>query len=112
MSCDKVQARWALRDAVPEEGEDEIYALCSLCFLYESNWGLNRQEEIEVLIKDVENRQDRAFIRTKNGRLLAPKDADQVLGSIALVSRIFEMRRKEGLKAMGDKKKLKELLKK
>ena len=68
--------------------------ICALCWLYESVWGKKRREDLDEMIKDVEVAIDENFQRGDDDRLWACKDADRILGSIALTSRMFIMRGK------------------
>lgn len=100
-SCEKTQAMWAM--AVPNENNgpsDEIYTVCALCFLYESEWGKSRAEDIELLIKDVEDQQDKPFFRTAKGRLMFCEDADKILASIVLISKAVEVQSLAAMRKM------------
>jgi hypothetical protein len=71
---------------------DEQHVVCSLCFLYESNWGKKRLDDIHELVRAVETETGESFLRTADGQTLAScSDADRILGSIALTSRAFQM---------------------
>jgi hypothetical protein len=98
-NCDKPQGMWRLIDPTkrlkppmddgsPEDGES-FFILCSLCWLYTSNWGKNpkRASEIEATITELEGIAKHKFLRDAEGNLLSPSDADNVLGLIALASR-------------------------
>lgn len=65
--------------------------LCSLCFLYDSGWGARYAPEIEALITEAENHKDKPFFRAKNDHLMLPEDADSIVASIALVSKVREI---------------------
>lgn len=119
MACDKIQARWSLHEPTDtaagetEASEDEVYVVCSLCFLYESGWGKARQDEIAALIRDAEKQREQGFMRkADNVRLMFPKDADSILSSIALVSRVFEIKRAQVQEAMAEQQKKDRILKK
>lgn len=124
--CAKPQAKWAFKPSAPEpepnehgeitgpakiHREEDPYTLCSLCFLYESEWGKRRRDQIDIKAAEIEvemtNRvlEDAArtgsmspeqfqsfkvtFARDEQGRLSDPKDANRILGAIAIASRIF-----------------------
>lgn len=95
--CDKPIARWAMKAAsLPglPSSDGDIFALCSLCFLYESQWGRNRLTETEKLVKDVE-KEIRAKFQRAQGRLVRPMDADRIMAAIALTSRLIAVRGKQ-----------------
>jgi hypothetical protein len=89
--CDKRQARWEL--ATPELlSVRKGTPVCSLCWLYESEWGKPRRDDIDHMIADVETEVGREFKRTEDGRLWSCADANRILSSIALTSRLFNVR--------------------
>lgn len=102
MQCDKPQARWTLNDpSSPSPVEiDSVLPICSLCFLYLSGWGKKNAEGISSLVDRVEAKRAIPFER-KDGVLVHCKDADQILQSIALVSRLYTIKRVRRV-AMGE----------
>lgn len=95
--CDKRQSKWEM--GPPDS--DERHILCSLCFLYESNWGKARVDQIHEIVDDVEKEMGTKFFRGADGKtLIACKDGDRILGALALTSRAFQledrMRRETG----------------
>lgn len=95
--CDKRQSRWQFFPSDAPEGVKGGVLVCSLCWLYESDWGKNRREDLDQMIRDVETTAEEIFHKTKDGRLWSVRDADRILGAIALTSRMFIMRgRAEG----------------
>ena len=87
-NCDKRQAMWEMGP----ERSDECVFVCSLCFLYESRWGESRREQIDILVDEVQVEAGEKFLRATDGKqLLSCKDADRILGSIALTSRMFRL---------------------
>lgn len=89
--CDKRQARWEFFPS-DEPENDKGFMICALCWLYESEWGQNRREDIDEMIREVEKRAGQIFQRAKGNRLWSCKDADRILSSIALTSRMFVYR--------------------
>lgn len=89
-SCDKRQSKW---DFIPVDNPPPSggFPMCSLCWLYDSEWGKTRRTEVDVMIKDVEKSRGKAFQRAKGGKLWACKDADGILGAVVMTSRIFEI---------------------
>lgn len=86
--CDKRQSRWEM--GPPYGGE--TYTVCSLCFLYESKWGEKRLDQISVLVQEVEAETGEKMLKAADGQsLLSCGDADRILSSIALTSRMFQM---------------------
>lgn len=94
--CDKTQARWEvsqpdlLREAEP---------VCSLCWLYDSEWGQQHRPDIDQMIRDIEVecgfRFERSTVRTaadQAERLYRYQDGDRVLAAIAVTSRVFAYR--------------------
>lgn len=93
--CDKRQARWELTQpdlilsiANPRKG----VPICSLCWLYETDWGKERREDIDRMIVDVEAEVGREFKRAEDGRLLDCQDANRIVASVAVTSRVFNTR--------------------
>jgi hypothetical protein len=75
----------------PAHSENCVF-VCSLCFLYDSKWGEARKDQIDVLVDEVEKERGQKFLRAADGTsLLQCKDADQILASIALTSRMFQV---------------------
>lgn len=89
--CDKRQSRWQLFPSdAPKDVKGGIL-ICALCWLYDSKWGERRRADLDQMIGDVETEAGENFIRDQNGRLWSCRDADRILGSIAMTSRMFEM---------------------
>lgn len=85
--CDKRQAMWEM--GAP--GGDEQHTICSLCFLYESNWGKAREDQIHEMVVAVEAEVGDNWLRGADGKtLLVCKDANRILAAIALTSRAFQ----------------------
>lgn len=96
-NCDKLQAMWEMG---PPDAEAEDRAIvCGLCFLYETEWGKKRNDEIVALAEAVgkEVKGD-GFLVDIRGHLLGCADADRLVASIALTSRMFQMQDKAGVK--------------
>jgi hypothetical protein len=87
-SCGKPQARWSF---FPEDGPGGAVSVCGLCWLYESEWGKNRKEDLLKFKREVEGELGVRFMMSK-GRLVRYQDADRLLGAIALTSQMFEMK--------------------
>lgn len=99
--CDKRQSKWELVSPAEKPGTTDTRApICSLCFLYESAWGKARAEHLQEFLKEVaaENT-ERKMLLGPNGGLVSIRDADHILGILALTSRRFAI---EDLKAGGD----------
>ena len=89
--CDQPRSKWAFLPV--EAGPDgDPLAMCSACFLYHSNWGINRKEDIAEFTKMVEEEMGVTFARAEDGTLVETRDCDRLLGTIALTSRAFLMR--------------------
>jgi hypothetical protein len=84
-SCNKGQASWIAE--IPREDEDRIY-ICSLCVLYKTDWGGKAHERVEVTKGAIERSRGSAFELDAHKRLAHARDADDVLGAIAMALRI------------------------
>ena len=80
--CNKRQSRWE----IPKGRAGE--PLCSMCWLYESEWAKPRREDVDMLIREVETETGEQFKRLEDGRLWSCEDADRIVGAIAVTSRI------------------------
>jgi hypothetical protein len=90
--CDKRQSVWEhWRPEAPSNAKKGD-PMCSLCWLYESAWGKDRREDIDGMIRAVEMHTGEMFRKTDDGRLWSCRDADRILGSIAVTSRIVYQR--------------------
>ena len=87
--CGKARARWFFQ---PDEVEEGALFICSICWLFESNWGRNRKDEVEALIKETEDYMRCVFVRDDEGRLTERDSADRIMGAICYMSRMLEMR--------------------
>ena len=92
-TCQKPQANWLFR---PDdlEGKGSLF-ICSICWLYESQWSKNRRKELDALIAETETQVGHGFLRDK-GRLVESKDADRIMAAITYLSRMLEMRARAG----------------
>jgi hypothetical protein len=91
--CDKPQSRWEFKAAdVPVSQAGNM--MCSLCWLYESQWGKSRSDDIDQLINDVETEKGNLFARDARKRLLRATDGDSILSAVALTSRMLYMQQK------------------
>lgn len=87
-NCDKRQSRWEMGP----QGSDNVAFVCSLCFLYESKWGEARRDQIDILVDEVEAEAGEKYLRGADGtQLMSCKDADRMVASIALTSRMFQV---------------------
>ena len=86
--CNKDTASWALHEQTKDgQSKEEFSALCSICFLYESNWARTRRAQVDRLALDLEVEIDEEFDRDDQGRLVKREDADRLLCGIAMASR-------------------------
>jgi len=103
--CDKTQAKFVMVEPT-EDPEAKLDALpvCSICYLYDSPWGIKFEDAISKLIRAVEDRNDRPFFVTKTMRLMFADDADKILGSVCMASSIAEaeMERRARAAASGE----------
>ena len=91
VKCDKRQAKWAFTPDDEDLPPSEDYPMCSLCWLYESDWGKERRSDIDAMILDVQKVKGKIFQRAKGNKLWSCKDADSILGAIVMTSRMFEI---------------------
>lgn len=86
--CGEPRSRWELGMI-----GREVKPVCSLCFLYHSQWGEKRLDQIHALVEEMERETGERFFRAADGRsLLQCKDADHALGAIAWVSRHLQLK--------------------
>jgi hypothetical protein len=90
--CDKRQANWEYWSPKLPPTERRGYLVCSLCWLYRSDWGREHSADIAQYIALVEQSARVTFQRTANNQLLMCNDADRILGAIVLTSRMFVYR--------------------
>jgi hypothetical protein len=88
--CDKTQSVWELFAGDPSRRKGE--PICSMCWLYESEWGQERRADIDQFIREVEVQAETIFRKTLDGRLWSCKDADRIVGAVAVTSRIATQR--------------------
>ena len=88
--CGKTRARWTFQpEDAPVEG---ALLMCSICWLYDSNWGKNRREDIDALVTETENEMRTVFMRDGQRRMSSVDDADRIMGAICYLSRMMQMR--------------------
>jgi len=85
--CDKRQSVWEHVD-LDDLGARKGTPVCSLCWLYESEWGKKRREDLDQMIHAVEVEKGEIFRKMADGSLWSCRDADNILGAIAVTSRI------------------------
>lgn len=91
-SCGKHQARWAF---IPADRERGAVSVCGLCWMYKSEWGKNRAEQLRNFQHAVEREVGTTFLVDK-GKLVRFQDADRLLGALALTSRVFQLQDASG----------------
>jgi hypothetical protein len=82
--CGKERARWYTADGAA------WVPMCSLCWLYDSEWAKTRQLPVAALVAAVEERRGIPFAHA-DGKLVEIEDSDRILGAIAVTSRIFHI---------------------
>ena len=111
--CDKPQSHWETPDLIDEKHVvvKKGGTLCALCFLYKSEWAVDREPELRAMVIEVEKLRAKekatalvlkdtdkpAFLFEKDmaGRLVSLTDANQLLANIALFSRTMFMNAKQ-----------------
>lgn len=96
-TCNRPEAKWHFESP---QYEDPM-CICSICFLYKSEWGRQRREDIRALIAEIEKEHHLIFLRNERDELIAASDADRIFGTIVLTSAMFAMRSK--VEARSDK---------
>lgn len=86
--CAEPQARFQFR---PIESDGWLM-MCSLCWLYESEWGKRNKDQIEALIADTEKEMGQPFKRLEGGTLLDVREGDRILSAVVALSRVLEIR--------------------
>lgn len=82
--CNKPQSSFWYGSGGPEP---KIY-VCSICVLYDSQWGKHFHAQIVETSSSIEKSRNKEFAKGEGSRLLDPKDADDVLGLIVLTGRV------------------------
>jgi hypothetical protein len=78
--CKKLQASWDL----PLKGKDSV-PICSLCVLYDPTvWC----DSTKTTIAEIEAAKGKMFERDLSAQLTSAKDADDVIGVLALSARV------------------------
>lgn len=85
--CEKRQSRWTVVD-------EQAHTVCSICYLYQSPWAVDKRKEIDVFIAEVEASLGSPFARNSEGNLSMFEDADRILGAVVMTSRLFEVQDK------------------
>lgn len=89
--CGKRQSVW---EKTVEVGQEKGHPICSLCFLYKSPWAKDKQPDLALFIAVVEQTSDVWFEKTDDNKLAVCKDADRIMASIVLTTRLFTTRSK------------------
>lgn len=89
--CGKRQAVW---EKTVEVGQEKGHPICSLCFLYKSPWAKENQSSLEAFVAAVEESASTFFAKTDDNKLEVCKDADRIMSSIVLTTRLFHTRSK------------------
>lgn len=81
--CNQPQAHWTVRH--PRYGTEE-QNICALCFFKTSGWADGNKERLRLVINALSMRA-KSLIETNNNLPVQVKDADNILGAIALHER-------------------------
>ena len=93
--CNKPQAHWTVRH--PRYGEEE-QNICALCFFKTSGWADGNKERLRLVINAISMRSN-SLVETNNNLPVHVKDADNILGAIALHERFEALGLSRGRKA-------------
>lgn len=85
--CNKRQSRWEVFPRGMAKAK-RGFPVCSLCWLYESEWGKAHVEEVTGLIERTEAEMGKKIEKTPEGRIRQCADADAIMGAVALTSRL------------------------
>jgi hypothetical protein len=66
----------------------DVDAVCAVCYLYKSPWGLNNETEIADVVQRVETEKKMEFERDESGRLSKVEDCDRFLAAFATEMRL------------------------
>lgn len=89
--CQQTTAKWEMRGP-GLDGKEAWAAICSMCFLYKSNWGKTHSENISSYLSEVVSKETkRKMLLSPEGKLLSSPDADFILGVLVLTSRRFDI---------------------
>lgn len=89
--CGKRQSVWEKTSTV---GDEKGVPICSLCFLHKSPWANGKQSDLEAFVAAVEESANTFFAKTPDNRLEDCVDADRIMSSIVLTTRLFHTRSK------------------
>ena len=89
--CGKRQSVWEKTSTV---GDEKGVPICSLCFLYRSPWANGKQADLALFIVVVEETASVLFAKTTDNKMEDCKDADRIMSSIVLTTRLFHTRSK------------------
>jgi hypothetical protein len=89
--CDKRQAMWERSSPEVRVPSKRIECVCSICWLYESEWGKGQRGAIDAFVEAVEKELGRPFGRFEDGRLLLSVDADRIVATVVSTSYRFSM---------------------
>lgn len=87
--CRQTRARWLFYTT---DGDDKALLMCSICWLYDSNWAKDRREDLDALIEDTETEMEELFARDDSGKMTRGSDGDRIMGAIVYLSRMMQMR--------------------
>lgn len=89
--CAQPTSKWEMRG--PDQSGQETWApVCSLCFLYKSNWGKTRSGDLSAYLAEVIAKETkRKMVLSPEGALTSIGDADFILGVLVLTSRRFDI---------------------
>jgi len=87
-SCDRRSAGWAFLPSNKGTDPDPI-PICSLCWLYLSNWARARVKEVPEFIDRFEQTTGTQFNKDGDGRLVDHREGDAVLLQLLRASAVF-----------------------
>jgi hypothetical protein len=88
--CEKLQSKWSI--LLKTDSKDEPMPVCSLCFLYESEWGRSRAEDLKgYLLEVTNNNPTRKMLLSADNKIASIKDADFILGILVWTSRQWDL---------------------
>jgi hypothetical protein len=84
VECDRQKANWHL------QAVHGLAPVCSLCVIYKVPWLNKSEEDIAHLVELVEASVGQ-FEKDSLGRLLSCEDADRIVSSLVLTSKVTEL---------------------
>lgn len=87
-SCNRRNAGWAFLPSNKGEDPDPV-PICSLCWLYLSNWARPRAKEVPEFIARFEQTTGKQFTKDAGGSLTDHRQADEIVAQLLRASAVY-----------------------